>query len=91
MERLTYREWIHYHAEAHDLETERRLFDRQIGELAVELRLTRESLASLERKVDDLMDAKSKGMGILLAVGACGGILGALLSSILEWQHWPGR
>jgi hypothetical protein len=88
---LSYPEWVTYHREAHEMESERRLFDRQIGELAVELRLTRESLISLEQKVDDLMAAKNKGMGILLAVGAISGTIGAVLSSILEWQHFPGK
>jgi hypothetical protein len=63
---------------------ERRMYDRQIGELSAELKMTRETMEKLEAKVDDLLAAKNKGLGILLAISALSAGIGALLPMVFS-------
>lgn len=65
---------------------ERREYDRMIGELMAELRMTREAVAKLETKVDDLIAIKNKGLGVILAVGMASGGFAALLNQWIDWK-----
>lgn len=84
----------------HDL---RRADDREtyrmLGVLEAEVKMLKELikerddhyeeyLKSIETKVNELTAFKNKGLGILLAIGAVGSVIGAMFSFMLEWQHW---
>lgn len=65
-------------------ELDRREYDRQIAVLTTQVSALKDAVEKLTAKVDDLTAAKNQGIGILVAVGAIGSLVGAFVGDLVK-------
>lgn len=67
-----------------DPEKNHRHYDTQLGCLSVEISELQKSVEALTKKVDELMEVKNKGLGVLIAVGSFAGAFGWIAKDWLK-------